>query len=304
MYRGDRFDPNFYHRAGVDIDHAFLLGKRLFVPKMNEAMARARFKGTVMAYEDAVKSLRPHLGGEVGFDALSLNAGLHMKLARVCRMKDCSGKLLAARARKKPGEVAAIRHAAKCTKRILASLDLEKAKTELGLRKQLLVATAELGLEPAFPPIVAAGTNSAYPHHEPTGKRLGSLVLVDYGVKYRHYRSDLTRCFVRDAAKKREYEALEDVCHSIIDAMPGLETGKDVSRLAAKLMKRAGFPKMIHSIGHGIGLDVHELPSLGRKSADRIAGTTMAVEPAFYKRQYGMRFEETVYFDGKKARIL
>lgn len=304
MYRGDRFDPNFYHRAGVDIDHAFLLGKRLFVPKMNEAMAKAGFKGTVIAYENAVDALRPHLKGRVEFDALSLNAGLYKRLAGMCRLKDRSRELLLARARKKPAEVAAIRHAARCTKEILASLDLEKAKTELGLRKQLLVATAEMGLEPAFPPIVATGGNSAYPHHEPAARKLGPLVLVDYGVKYRHYRSDLTRCFVRDAAKRREYESLENVCHSITDAMPGLETGGDVARLAAKLMKKAGFPPMIHSIGHGIGLDVHELPSLGRKSADRIAGAAMAIEPAFYRTQYGMRFEETVYFDGKKARIL
>ena len=61
---------------------------------------------------------------------------------------------------------------------------------------------------------------------------------------------------------------------------------------------------MIHSIGHGIGLSVHEFPRLSKKYKDKIAGTTFTIEPAFYLRRYGMRFEDMVYFDGKKARIL
>jgi Xaa-Pro aminopeptidase len=60
---------------------------------------------------------------------------------------------------------------------------------------------------------------------------------------------------------------------------------------------------MIHSIGHGVGLEVHELPRLSPKSRESISGSVLAIEPAFYK-SYGMRFEETIHFDGKKVRIL
>ncbi len=313
LHRGDRFDSNFYHQAGVDIDHAFFLkdGKRtLLVPKMNEAMARALFNGTVVAYDEEMDELLPRIRGrKVMFDALSLNAAQYSRLAKACRLEDCSRELLLARAKKKPAEVAAIREAVKRTKGIFAALDLKKARTELDVRKQLLVATAELGLEPAFQPIVATDESSAWPHHEPSARKLGSVVLVDYGVKFRHYRSDLTRCFIRggDAGakeKRAQYGKLQEVCHAIVDEVPDLRRGREVAAFAAKLMRRAGFPKLIHSIGHGVGLDIHELPGLGRNSDDPLAGTAFAIEPAFYLKRYGMRYEETVWFDGKKARIL
>jgi Xaa-Pro dipeptidase len=313
LHRGNSFDPNFYYHSGLDIDHAFLLmdGKKtLFVPKMNEAAARAQFHGSVVPFEDAVEALSGRLKGrKVRFDANSLKARTYVRLARICRLEDCSLELLRQRSVKKPQEVSAISRAARHTKEIFHSLDFKKAKTELGVRRQLLVATAELGLEPAFDPIVSTDGNAAYPHHEPSNKKLGQLVMVDYGVMYRHYRSDLTRCFISGGdsgarEKKAQYEKLRGVCHEIVDELPALRLGKDVAAFAAKLMKRAGFPKMIHSIGHGVGLEIHEFPRLSHKYDDSIAGAAMAIEPAFYLKGYGMRHEETVYFDGKKARIL
>ena len=311
LHRGNSFDPNFYYHAGLDMDHSFLLvegGKRtLFVPKLNEALALAEFRGKVVVYDDAVKTLSKYLAGKtVHFDANSLSARNYMRLAKVCGLRDHSLGMAHARAVKRPAEVAAIRKAAAHAREIIESLDFGEAKTELGLRKQLLVATAGLGLEPAFEPIVSTDANTAYPHREPTNKKLGSLVMVDYGVKYGHYHSDITRCFILDGdrRKKAEYAKLREICHSIVDAMPELEKGRDVAALAAKLMKRANFPKMIHSVGHGVGLEIHEFPRLGLKSDDRIAGTAVAIEPAFYLGRYGMRYEETVWFNGKKARIL
>jgi Xaa-Pro aminopeptidase len=311
LYQGEESDPNFYYHAGLDIDHSMLVcvgGRRtLFVSRMNEALARAAFRGEVVVFDDALKALSKRLGGKkVLFDADSLNARMFSRLSRICRLKDHSLELLRMRSVKKPHEVSVIRTAARRTKELLDSLDFGKAKTELGLRKQLMVATAEAGLEPAFDPVISTGSNTAYPHHEASERKLGPLVMVDYGLMYGHYRSDITRCFIRDgdAKKKAQYEELQGICRSIVDELPDLRRGKDVAAFSAKLIKRAGFPELIHSIGHGVGLEIHELPRLGSKSDDRIAGTVLAIEPAFYLRHYGMRYEETVYFDGKRARIL
>jgi Xaa-Pro aminopeptidase len=310
LYHGERFDPNFYYHAGLDMDHSFLIsddGKRtLLVSRMNEALARASFRGKVVVFDDALATLSRYVKGrKVLFDANSLNARMYTRLSRLCRLKDYSLGMLQARSVKKPDEVAAIRKAAVYTRQIFDSLDFSKARTEAGLRKQLLVATAELGLEPAFDPIVSTDGNTAYPHHEPSGKKLGRLVMVDYGVMCGHYHSDLTRCFIKGEPEKRaQYEKLQGIFHEIVDSLPDLRYGKDVAALSAQLMERARFPKMIHSIGHGVGLEIHEFPRLNPKSDDRLAGTTMAIEPAFYLKRHGMRYEETVYFDGKKARIL
>ncbi len=310
LFRGENFDANFFHSSGVDIDHSFLIRrggrKTLLVPKMNESLARASFDGPVGVYSDAMKELEELLGGQtVQVDASSLTLAMASRLKRFCRLKDCSQELLVSRMRKTDEEASFVVKAAKLTIGVLESLDFKSARTELDLKKQILVATSELGLEPAFEPIVAAGRNTSFPHYRGGGTKISGLVLIDYGIKYRHYCSDITRCFILDGdAKKREqYERLQDICHFLADSLPGLETGKDMAKLAEELMAKAGFPKLIHAIGHGVGLDIHEMPGLGRKSTDRLARTTLAIEPAFYLKEYGMRFEETVWFDGKKSRI-
>ena len=311
LYNGEHLDSNFYYHSGCEVDHCFLLtggkAKTLFVPKMNESLAKAHFRGKVVVYEDALKSLAPYIKNKkVLADFRSINALMAKRLSRFCRLKDHSPELVAMRRAKRKDEVAKVAKAAGYTHQIMDSLDFSKARTELGLKKQILIATMELGLEPAFEPIVSTDRNTAYPHSTPTSKKLGSLVMIDYGVKYQHYCSDITRCFIRhgDRKKKEQYEQLRDVCHSLIDSLPDMKRGRDVAKECESLMMRAGFPKMIHAPGHGVGLDIHELPSLRPKSVCPLAGTMMAIEPAFYLKGYGMRYEETVYFDGKKARIL
>jgi len=311
LFRGEGFDANFYYHSGVDIDHAFLLSdgrrKTLLVPRMNAALAKATFRGKVVVYEDAAKELAKMLRGrKARYDAVSMSARMLGRIRRFCRPIDYSGELRKMRLVKKADEVAKLAKAAKCTREILESLDFKKAKTELDLKKQLLISTLEMGLEPAFEPIVASDRNSAFPHSQPGKKRIGSFVLVDYGVKCGHYCSDLTRCFILDGdrRKKEQYERLRDICWFLADALPDLGKGKEVAKLAEDLMEKAGFPKMIHSIGHGVGLEVHEHPSLGMKSDESLSGATIALEPAFYLGRYGMRYEETVYCDRKKARIL
>ncbi|MCI0504410.1 M24 family metallopeptidase [Candidatus Micrarchaeota archaeon] len=311
LYRGEVFNANFFHNAGIDIDHSFLLAgggqKTLLVSMMNEALARAKFRGRVAVYADAMKALSGRLRGRtVKFDASSMSCRMAAHIRKFCRMEDYSQELLTARAVKTPAEAAHVRRAVRETKGIFASIDWKAARTEEDLQKQLLMMTLERGLEPAFAPIVSTDANTAYPHYAAGAKKLGSLVLVDYGVRYRHYCADLTRCFIRDGdrKKKEQYERLQDICYFLADALPGLERGKDAAALAGELIAQAGFPKMPHAIGHGVGLDIHEFPRLGPKSDDLLAGATLAIEPSFYLKRYGMRYEETVWFDGKRARIL
>jgi Xaa-Pro aminopeptidase len=281
--------------------------KTLFVPALNERIARNEFEGKIVAYKDFSKTLKEYLKGRrVDVDGASLNLRIAQKLGKFCKLKDNSIELLKKRSGKRPDEVAKIKKAVGITKQIFHSLDFKKAGTEVDIRKQLLVQTIELGAEPAFEPIVSTGQNTSYPHYCPGQKKLEGLVMVDYGVKYAHYCSDVTRCFILDGdrKKKEQYERLQEICHFLADSLPDLRTGKNVGKLGNDLLEKSGFGKMPHSIGHGVGLDIHEFPRLGFKSDDKIAGSVMAIEPAFYLKNYGMRFEETVDFTGKRAMIL
>ncbi|MBU0532357.1 Xaa-Pro peptidase family protein [Candidatus Micrarchaeota archaeon] len=311
LYRGEIFDANFFYHAGIDLDHCFLLidnnKKILFTLKMNESLARDSFDGEVVVLDDPLATLKPYIKNKTVFvDEKKLTYNIAAGLKRFCKIKNHSAELLKQRAVKKSDEVSKIHRAVKSTKEILASLDLKAAKTELDLKKQLLVASAEHGLEPAFDPIVSTDASTAYPHYTGGKRKLGSVVLIDFGVRYQHYCSDITRCFILDGdrKKKKQYETLKNICHTIIDELPNLKIGKNIATFTEKQMKKAGFPKMLHSIGHGVGLDIHELPKLNSCSKDKITNTTFAIEPAFYLKSYGMRYEETVYLKGNKSRIL
>ena len=326
LYRGENFDSNFYYFSGVDIDHSiFLLIDRktyLFTPRMNEAIARKEFlNGKIIVYAGGLDLFYRMIKGlKLGCDMQNLSASFARKIGEQCKLEDASDSLLSIRSQKNPDELRNVQLAVKITKEIFDSLDFSKAKTELDLRRQILIEMLERDVEPAFEPIVASGENTRFPHYRAgKGKIVGSdIVLVDMGVRVGHYCSDLTRCFFpnngginrsnrKKAKYKREYERLENVCTTIVDSLADYVTGAEVSLLSKKAMKKANFPEMIHSIGHGVGLDIHEYPRLGMKSKDSIKNSVIAIEPAFYRQTstgYGMRYEETVWFDGKKARIL
>ena len=87
--------------------------------------------------------------------------------------------------------------------------------------------------------------------------------------------------------------------------MQRFQTGGELAKFARILYKKEGLTHPPHSIGHGIGLEVHEKPSLSISSKDKLEGATFAIEPSVYfTGKYGLRYENVVHFDGKKARVL
>ena len=306
LYRGNEFNTNFYYYSGIDIDHAFLVlpKKIILVPKMNQKLAKKIFKGKVISYSNYSEELKKILGKKTEIDGASLPTRVYLRLKKITKMGDSTERFFEERSKKKPQEISNIRRAVKETKEIIESVDFKKYKTEMDVKKYLLQETFERGLEPAFEPIVASGVNTSHPHHSSGKKKLKGPMMIDYGVKYNHYCGDITRCFMLKGKAKDEYEKLQQVNSEIVDELCNLRNGKEVSLFAEKTVKKYGFPKMIHSIGHGIGLDVHEFPRLNRKYKDGIKGTSFAIEPGVYGSKYGLRYEETIYFDGKKGRIL
>jgi Xaa-Pro aminopeptidase len=309
LYRGEHFNANFFHYSGVDIDHSFLIveGKHqtLLTPKMNLREAAATFKGTVIPYQDVFKELKKLLRGNVGIDGMHVGFSITERLKKFCKPQDVSRELLVARMRKSESEISKIKNAVKETKGIFKSLKIKRGTTEAQIKRQLLLGTLERGLVPAFEPIVAADSNSSFPHYKTGHARVNEMVLVDYGVRYKNYCADITRCFfVKKDSKKREaYKKVQDIFDNTIEQLPKLKSAKELAAYSAKLFKKSKLPELPHAIGHGIGLEVHEFPRLGKKSTDKLAGSTFAIEPSAYFHDFGVRYENTVYFDGKKVEV-
>ena len=310
LYRGEHFNANFFHHSKVDVDHSFLFvdgeNQTLLVPLMNLKAASAKFNGTAIPYRDVFKELKKLLKGKtIGVDGMHVGFAITEQLKKFCKPKDVSADLLRERMKKTEEELNKIKKACNATKEILESLEMKQGASEADIQKQLLLKTLDQSLEPAFEPIVAADSNSSFPHHKTSKAKINRMVLIDYGVRYENYCSDFTRCFFfgRDGKMKSAYQKVQDAFEKITEALPSLKSGHDLSAFQRRLFPKIGLPDLPHSIGHGIGLEVHEFPRLNRKSKDLIAGTTIAIEPSAYYNDFGVRYENTLYFDGKKVQL-
>ena len=160
----------------------------------------------------------------------------------------------------------------------------------------------ELGGEPSFPPIVAAGPNGALPHAEPGDREIGSgeLVVFDMGAELDGYCSDCTRTFATGVVGGDEAEVYELVLKAQVAALddirPGI-TGAAADGVARELIAAAGYGENFgHGLGHGVGLEVHEAPRLAAGSNDELRpGSVVTVEPGVYlPGRFGVRIEDLV----------
>jgi len=154
----------------------------------------------------------------------------------------------------------------------------------------------------AFDTIVASGMRSAYPHGGCTEREIreGDLVVVDIGASYRYYRSDMTRTLVAGKPSEKQkhlYEIVKTAQQKAVQKIKAKAKAKDIDAAARKVIEEAGYGEyFVHSLGHGVGLEVHEPPVLGQQSKDRLTtGNVVTVEPGIYLTGFGgIRIEDTV----------
>lgn len=154
----------------------------------------------------------------------------------------------------------------------------------------------------AFETIVASGNGSAFPHGGVSDKKIrrGELVVIDVGAKYKNYCSDMTRTFVVGKASQKQQKIIQITQRAQFEALKRLKDGveaKIVDKTARKIIEKEGFGEhFVHSLGHGVGLEVHEKPILSSVSKDEITvGNVITVEPGIYIVDYGgVRIEDTV----------
>lgn len=227
------------------------------------------------------------------------------KLSGKTKLVDIKNELDKRRMVKKPFELNNINKAQKITEKVLETLkkELKKGMTEKEIAWRIEVLAHEFGAEGmAFHPIVATTKNSACPHHKNGGKKLnkGDILLIDMGVKYRGYCSDMTRMIFTGQPTEEQREIYELVLEAQENAIKNLRagiTGKAVDKFARSVIKKAGYEKQFsHSLGHGVGLDIHELPNLSQKYKEKIpGGSVVTIEPGVYlPGKFGVRIEDMV----------
>jgi Xaa-Pro aminopeptidase len=218
------------------------------------------------------------------------------------------------RAVKDDSELAAIRSAASAVTGIYEHLrGLDPAgRSERDIARELEAEMRARGVEPAFPTIVAAGPNAARPHHDPGDDeiRSGTAVIVDMGCVVDGYRSDCTRTLAvgeLDGEAREVYELVLEAQQTALGRVaPGVGC-KDLDAVARELIESAGHGERFgHGLGHGVGLEVHEEPTLSQRSeGELVSGNVVTVEPGVYlPGRLGVRIEDLVAVGADGPEIL
>lgn len=188
---------------------------------------------------------------------------------------------------------------------------LSKIKTdisEIQLANLIESFIREKGFEPSFKTIAAFGENSAVPHHQTGERKLkkGDFVLLDFGVKFKNYCSDMTRTVVFGESSKEQVRMHRAAKDAQKKAIQYLEKNKDkkvrashVDKIARKWIIDQGYSSIPHSLGHGIGIEVHEHPYLSINSKDILKeGMVFSIEPGIYIPGFGgVRIEDLFVID-------
>jgi Xaa-Pro aminopeptidase len=272
--------------------------------------AEAEIEGweVVTVSDDWLGGIAARLSGKTGFEdhqmAVRTLKKLEEKLPDGVSLEGAGGTVEKLRRVKDEAELAKIAAAAELADEIWRwSLERGLAgRSELDVARAAEARMRELGAEPSFPTIVAAGPNGALPHAEPGERDIGrgELVVFDMGAKLDGYCSDGTRTFATGEPGERAREVYETVRGAQATALAAIKAGvraEAVDEVARDLISSAGHGERFgHGLGHGVGLEVHEEPRVSQRSEDVLAaGEVVTVEPGIYlPGELGVRIEDLV----------
>lgn len=286
-------DPRYFYAAQKALKNSDVI---VVKGSKNEAFEFLKSTGKKDLYIDYTKTSISEAEeyGELGFS-----------------LKDCSKDMVASMKIKSDEELKNIKKACAIAE---ASLKCVLPLIKEGISELELAAALEAEFKkhgasnPSFETIVAFGKNAAVPHHETGSTRLknNECVLIDFGCLYKGYCSDMTRTFFYGKPDKQFKKAYEAVLTAHLAAEKGIYAGIEcvaADKIARDILEERGYGKYFtHSLGHGIGVNIHEPPALSPKGKGTLENRMVfSIEPGVYlDGKFGIRIENTVTLsDGK-----
>ena len=304
FFEGDNNLKYFTNFAG----YGFLVIKRrsyiLYVPAMEyETAKKSCFDGIKIKIFKKIEEIIPsekRIGLSFSYNPISIFAKLKKSKKILFNIDDT---ISSARQIKSNDEINLIKKACMFGDKILNEIisKFNEFKTEIDIERELKRLVLKYGLELSFDPIVANKTSEV--HYKPKNKRLRrGFLLIDFGVKYKGYCSDMTRMFFigRPTLKElNDFFLVRNVQKEIISM---LKSNIPLNLLEEHTKQKLG-KDYVHSLGHGVGLNVHEGPRFDKTKLKN--GMVLTVEPGIYRNgKYGIRIEDTIAFVKNKPKVL
>lgn len=322
-------EANRFYFCGYDASFGVLLimkGKGYFI---TDARYAEEAKGLIAQgveiisgnFEDAITSIQNILRDSgiktLGFEDETVSYSEFLALSKIkgVELKPIGRKISDMRAVKSEEEIALIKTAAEISDKALLAV---QKKIKLGVTERDILAELEYQMRmlgasgPAFESIVAFGAKTAYPHAHSADVKLekGMIILVDFGAKYKGYCSDMTRMLALgtpDAKIKALHSAVLAAQEYALSAMCAGLTGREVDSFAREYLRSRGLGDYFtHSLGHGLGLEIHEAPTVSAKNYEELQeNMVVTCEPGVYINGIGgVRIEDTVVVKNNGIELL
>lgn len=303
-------DPNFTYFTGLkNLSFSLLAipqkGKPLLFASSLDLEKKSNLAKTLEIKKSFDKFLKKHLKKPKALACNSSNLTMtrYQKFQKIfphTKFKDTSRFLNQLRTEKTDEEIKNLRTAAQLTVNAFQSIikNFKTFKTENDIKFFLEKFALDHNTELSFPPIIASGKNSSHPHHATSNKTLSKgFLLIDMGISYNNYNSDMTRMLYLGKPSKKELELYNILLNVQEISIKNLKLNEKASNLDKQARKSLGkySSYFMHSLGHGVGIEIHEFPSLSPDSKDTLKkNQTFTIEPGIYFKDFGLRIEDTI----------
>ncbi len=315
----DVFDGEDAHALAITSEEASLLTDSRYFEALSRAAEGTEFE-VVLVRENLYVTLCERLG-EKGIEVVALEANVPYGRFRFIserfsgRVEVIDGWVEDARQVKDSEEVRRIAAAAELTDRAFSHIldRVVPGVTEWELALELEMFMRREGSDGvAFAPIVASGPNSALPHARVTHRVIeaGDFVKLDFGARVDGYCADMTRTIVAGRASDRQRELHSAVLEANLAGIAAVRAGVPgnvIDSQARGVLEARGLAEYFgHGLGHGVGMEVHELPSVSPRATRSVpAGSVITIEPGVYVPGFGgVRIEDLVVVEEQGARVL